>query len=275
MGRIEHLIAAQISEKKDPSEPEQISPQKKGYFSKRTPEDIEQDRLELIEQKKAKQAKHDFEQEQENERIRQHRPSRFEEDVSKIKNRVSAGVSTATKQIAIGAKRTLNVAAPAVKKVVAGTVKTVAPIVKQMGEGSAKINEEEKSKPKSTLFKPPKEEKSTRKSMKQPEGADDYFASGFSKKPPKEQKSQPKAMKQSKAAEDFFVGSRNKGKPSKYNDDHFVKGVPQKPQKNETPKKLMKQPEGADDFFVSDRKKSPPKSQEKKGKVRRGFNWGF
>lgn len=253
MGRIEHIIAALKSNKPDPNQPGQPAPQKKGYFSKRTPEDIEADRLELKHQEEAKLAKQDFEQEQEAERQRQHQPSRFEEDVSK-----------ATKRIVTGAKRTIAVTAPVVKKVVTGTVKTVAPIVNQMGKGIEKTEKEEKSKSKSTLFKPPREEKSTRKPMKQPAGADDYFASGFSKKAQKEQKSTHKIMKQPKGAEDFFVSTQKKATPTKYNDDHFVKGTPKKPMT-----------QGADDYFVNDRKKTPPKQQEKKGKERRGFGLGF
>ena len=98
MTRIEHIIASirgtkknTLSDREDLIEPESKadpSPPKKGlskYFSKRSPEDIESDRLELIKQNEAKQAKHDFEQEQKNERIRQHQPSRFEEDISKVK----------------------------------------------------------------------------------------------------------------------------------------------------------------------------------------------
>jgi hypothetical protein len=256
MGRIEHLIAAQKLEKKDPSETEQTPPQKKGYFSKRTSEDIEQDRLELIEREKIKQAKHDFEQEQENERKRQHQPSRFEEDVSKIKNRVSARFSTATKRIAMGANQTLNVAAPAVKKVVARTVKTVAPIVNQMGKRMAKIDKEEKTKPKSTLFRPPREEKTPRRLMKMSEGADDYFASGLSKKMPSEKTTKKKQTSRRDDSE-FSMSPRHKK-------------ISQKPPQ----KKTMKQPEGADEYFVGSQKKTPP-HQEKKGKDRRGFGLGF
>ena len=250
------IFASLEKDKKKEAPPHRPPAQKRGlskYFSKRTPEDIEADRLELKHQAEAKQAKHDFEEEQKSEHKRQHQPSRFEEDISKVKKRIVTGV-----------KRTIAATAPVVKKVVSGTVETVVPIINQMGKGINEIDKEEKSNPKSTLFKPPREEKSTHKIMKQPAGADDYFASGFSKKPPREEKSTHKIMKQPKGAEDFFVGTRKKGNPAKYNDDHFVKGTPKKPMT-----------QGADDHFVSDRKKPPQKQQEKNGKGKRGFGLGF
>jgi hypothetical protein len=253
MGRIEHIIASFKKDKKK-EDPENISDEKSEKMYREAL--IAQGRENEIESESPPPqppAKHDFEEEQKSEQKRQHQPSRFEEDVS-----------NATKRIVTGAKRTIAVTAPAVKKVVSGTVKTVAPIINQMGKGIDKTDKEEKSKPKSTLFKPPREEKSTHKIMKQPAEADDYFASGFSKKPQKEQKSTHKIMKQPKGAEDFFVGTRKKGNPAKYNDDHFVKGNPKKPMT-----------QGADDYFVSDRKKTLPKQQEKKGKEKRGFGLGF
>ena len=330
MTSIENIIASISGTKKNtlsdregiPQEPESkadepeskadTTPPKKGlskYFSKRSPEDIESDRLELIKQNEAKQAKHDFEQEQENERKknerkRQHQPSRFEEDVSKVKksisdvtakasnkivagaasisdvtakasNKIVAGAAKGVKQIAKGAKRTAVIAAPKVKKIVSGTVKSVAPIVNQMGKGMAEIDKEEKTKPKSTLFRPPREEKTPRRLMKMSEGADDYFASGLSKKMPSEKSTKKKPSRPSRNDNDeFSMNSRKNVNPPKYNDDHFVKKAQFKPKNKDNPKKSMKPSSGADDYFVSDRKKTPPK-QETKGKDRRGFGLGF
>lgn len=285
----EILIAQGREDLIEPESNADTTPPKKGlskYFSKRSPEDIESDRLELIKQNEAKQAKHDFEQEQKNERIRHHQPSRFEEDISKVKksisdvtakasNKIVARAAKGVKQIAKGAKRTAVIAAPSVKKIVSGTAKSVAPIINQMGKGMAEIDKEEKTKPKSTLFRPPREEKTPRRLMKMSEGADDYFAYGLSKKMPSEKSTKKKSSRPSRNDNDeFSINSRRNANPTKYNDDHFVKKAQFKPKNKDNPKKSMKQSSGADDYFVNDRKKTPPK-QETKGKDRRGFGLGF
>ena len=151
----------------------------------------------------------------------------------------------------------------------------MAPIVNQMGKGMAEIDKEEKTKPKSTLFRPPREEKTPRRLMKMSEGADDYFASGLSKKMPSEKSTKKKPSRPSRNDNDeFSMNSRKNVNPPKYNDDHFVKKAQFKPKNKDNPKKSMKPSSGADDYFVSDRKKTPPK-QETKGKDRRGFGLGF
>jgi hypothetical protein len=234
MGALSNQLKAAIVSKQ-----EDLKKKAKGYFAKRTPEQVEADRI--AEQKKidAERLRKQGEEELKYQESLKKQPSKFEEDVSKVGKSVVKGGKTVIKTVVPAMKKvlpTVKKSLPVIKKAARETGDTVIEVAQAVTKPleAAKINEEKfvKSRSSKSHLRSPPVKRYGKVSIQTPspkpsrvDSFDDFGMGGRSTR-----KSSP-----SRGDREFSVSGRSKPMPEVGDDDDYfvstrrLKGKGKKP----------------------------------------------